>query len=156
MVLPPSICFVLVLFSTSLFPRRSFIPGVLGGRAMADDISREPEARGRCPPYPRQPLPASVSETRFLASPHLTVFLLSHEHVLEVLRGERVVETPPHNSPLAPWLCSGDPEDFDGPILMRRTWRLHLPTKVLRAGGVCEKKTILHGKKKKIFRVLRL
>jgi hypothetical protein len=90
----------------------------LGGQAMAGDSSRDPDAVGRCPPYPRQPLPVSVSETRFLASPHLTVFLLSHEHMSEVLRGERVVTAPPQHSPLAPWLCSGNPEDFDGPILM--------------------------------------
>ena len=98
----------------------------LGGRAMAGDSSRDPDAVGRCPPYPRQPLPDSVSETRFLASPHLTVFLLSHEHMSEVLRGERVVTTPPQHSPLAPWLCSGNPEDFDGPILMSWVFFRHM------------------------------
>ncbi len=44
-------------------------------------------------------------------------FLLSHEHVLVVLRGEQVVEIPPPQLPLAPLLCSGNPEDFDGPVL---------------------------------------
>jgi hypothetical protein len=80
---------------------------------------------------------------------HLTVFLLSHEHMSEVLRGERVVTTPPRHSPLAPWLCSGNPEDFDGPILMSWVFFRHmslrdehggftytLHAKVLRAGGV--------------------
>ncbi len=111
------------VLSLSCSPLLFFLAGrlsreFLGGRAMADDFSRDPDAVGRCPPYPRQPLPAAVSETRFLASSHLTVFLLSHEHMLEVLRGKRVVTTPPHHSPLAQWLCSGNPEDFDGPILI--------------------------------------
>jgi hypothetical protein len=93
---------------------------------MADDVSRDPDARGRCPPYPRQPLPSSVSETRFLASPHLTVFLLSHEHMREVLGRESLVTSPPNHSPLAPWLCSGDPEDFSGPLLMSWVFYRHM------------------------------
>ena len=126
LVLPPSICFVLVLSSTSLFPRRSFIPGVLGGRAMADDFSRDPDAAGRGLPYLRQPLPDSASETRFWTSPHLTALVLSHDHMLEVLRGERVVTTPPPQSPLAPWLRSGNPEDFEGPILISWVFFRHM------------------------------
>ncbi len=56
-----------------------------------------------------QPLPASVSETRFLASPHLTVFLHSHEHMLEVLRGERVVTIPPTAFSLSTMAVLGKP-----------------------------------------------
>jgi hypothetical protein len=58
---------------------------------MADDFNRDPDTVGRCPPYPRQPFPASVFESRFLTSPHLTAFVLSHEHMIEALRGERIV-----------------------------------------------------------------
>jgi hypothetical protein len=93
---------------------------------MAANFSRDPDAVGRCPPYPRQPLPASVFESRFLKSPHLTVFVLSHEHVVEVLRGERLLTTPPRHSPLAPWLCSGDPEDFEGSLLMSWVFFRHM------------------------------
>jgi hypothetical protein len=93
---------------------------------MADNFSRDPDSVGRFPPYPRQPLPASVSETRFLASPHLTALVLSHDHMLAVLRGERVVTTLRTHSPLAPWLRSGNPEDFEGPILISWVFFRHM------------------------------
>ncbi len=74
----------------------------------------------------RGSLPASVFEYRFLASPHLTVFVLSREHVIEVLRGERILTTPPRHSPLAPWLRSGNPEDFEGSLLMSWVFFRHM------------------------------
>jgi hypothetical protein len=93
---------------------------------MADDLNRDPDAVGRCPPYPRQRVPASIFESRFLTSPHLTAFVLSHEHMIEALRGERIVTTPPRQSPLAAWLCSGNPEDFEGPLLMSWVFFRHM------------------------------
>ena len=108
--------FVLVLFSTSLFPRRSFIPGVLGGRVMADDVRRDPDAVGRCPPYPRRPIGSSAPDTRFGKAPQLALLVLSPEHVGAILKGERIVNAPPSASPLAAWLTSGDPEDFQGTV----------------------------------------
>jgi hypothetical protein len=44
----------------------------------------------------------------------------------EVLRGERVVTVLPKGSPLARWLNAGDPEDFEGPILISRVFFCHM------------------------------
>jgi hypothetical protein len=93
---------------------------------MADDVNRDPDVISRCPPYSRQSRQSFVSETRFLSSPHLNILLLSHEHMDEVLRGERVVTAPPRGSPSAQWLTSGDREDFEGPILISWVFFRHM------------------------------
>ncbi len=119
LVLPPSICFVLVLFSTSLFPRRSFIPGVLGcSRVMAADFTRDPESVRRCPPCSMRASSPRDDEPRFLDSPHLTLLLVNEEHLRAILPGERIVNSPPPDSPLHAWLFTGDPEAYCGPLLI--------------------------------------
>ncbi len=111
------------LFSTSLFPRRSSIPGVLGGRAMADDLSRDPDAVGRCPPYA---IVSSPATPQFLSAPQLVLLVLSQEHMETFIQGEPVVTSPPASSPLAAWLTSGNAEDFEGPLIISFVFYRHM------------------------------
>ena len=93
---------------------------------MADDVRRDPDAVGRCPPYPRLPIGSSAPDTRFAKAPHLTLLVLSPEHVGAILKGERIVRAPPSASPLAAWLTSGDPEDFQGTLVISWVFYRHM------------------------------
>ena len=93
---------------------------------MADDVCLDPDAVGRCPPYPRQPIGTAASSSRFPDSPHLTLLLLSPEHVGTILTGERIVNAPPPLSPLTDWLTSGDPETFRGTLLISWVFYRHM------------------------------
>ena len=93
---------------------------------MANDVRRDPDAVGRCPPYPRQPIGSSASSSRFQDAPHIALLVLSPEHVGTILTGERIVTSPPPLSPLADWLHSGDPETFRGPLLMSWIFYRHM------------------------------
>jgi hypothetical protein len=119
LVLPPSICFVLVLFSTSLFPRWSFIPGVFGcSRVMAADSTCDLESVGRCTPYSTRASSPRDVEPRILDYPHLTLLLVNEEHLRAILPGEQLVNSPPRESPLHAWLSTGDPEAYCGPLII--------------------------------------
>ena len=93
---------------------------------MADDVRRDPDAVGRCPPYPRRPIGSSAPDTRFGKAPQLALFVISPEHVGAILKGERVVTAPPSASPLAAWLTSGDPEDFQGTLVISWVFYRHM------------------------------
>ena len=93
---------------------------------MANDVRRDPDAVGRCPPYPRQPIGSSASSSRFQDAPPIALLVLSPEHVGTILTGERIVTSPPPLSPLADWLHSGDPETFRGPLLMSWIFYRHM------------------------------
>jgi hypothetical protein len=85
---------------------------------MADDVGRDPDAVGRCPPYSWQSVGSSAVEPRFLTSPHLILFVPSEEHVRAILQGERIVTYSPQHSTLSAWLNSGDPEDYRGALII--------------------------------------
>jgi hypothetical protein len=57
---------------------------------MADDLSRDSDAVGRCPPY-GTPVTA---EPRFLTAPHLTLLLVNEEHLRALFPGERISSLP--------------------------------------------------------------
>ncbi len=83
---------------------------------MADSLSRDPDAVGRCPPYSRKEAGPADVEPRFLTSPHLTFLLVDVEHLRALLPGEWIVTSPPADSPLHDWLSTGDPEAYSGPL----------------------------------------
>jgi hypothetical protein len=89
---------------------------------MADDLSRDPDAVGRCPPY-GTPVTA---EPRFLTSPHLTLFLVNEEHLKALLPGEQIVTSPPVASPLHAWLATGDPEAYCGALVISWVFFRHM------------------------------
>ena len=93
---------------------------------MADDVRCDPDAVGRCPPYPRRPIGSSAPDSRFSKAPHLALLVLSPEHVGAILTGERIVNAPPPASPLAAWLTSGDPEDYQGTLLISWVFYRHM------------------------------
>jgi hypothetical protein len=95
----------------------------LGGRAMADGLSRDPDAVGRCPPYATV---TSSSTPRFRSAPQLDLLVLSQEHVETIIQEERLVASPPAASPLAAWLSSGSSEDFDGPLIISWVFYRHM------------------------------
>ncbi len=95
----------------------------LGGRAMADDLSRDPDAVGRCPPYATV---TSSSTPRFLSAPQLVLLVLSQEHVGTILQEERLMAYPPAASPLAAWLNSCNSEDFNGPLIIFWVFYRHM------------------------------
>ena len=81
---------------------------------MSAAFNRDPDAVGRCPPYSmRAPV-----EPRFVNSPHLTLLVVDNAHLRALLPGERIVTSPPINSPLHAWLATGDPEAYDGPLVI--------------------------------------
>jgi hypothetical protein len=86
----PSILFVLVLFSTSLFPRRPFTPGVFGWLSHGWRCQPRSWCGGAMPTI----LHTVAAEPRFLTSPHLTLFLINEEHLRVLLPGERLVSSP--------------------------------------------------------------
>jgi hypothetical protein len=117
-------CRCLCVLSSLLF----FLAGrlsreFLGGRAMADGLSRDPDAVGRCPPYATV---MSSSTPRFLSAPQLVLLVLSQEHVETILQEERLVASLPAASPLAAWLNSGNSEDFDGPLIISWVFYRHM------------------------------
>jgi hypothetical protein len=81
---------------------------------MAAAFNRDPDAVGRCPPYSR----GDPVESRFVNSPHLTLLLVNDEHLRALLPGERIVTSPPDNSPLHAWLSTGDPEAYCDPLVI--------------------------------------
>ncbi len=85
---------------------------------MATDSKRDPDAVGRCPPYSGRALSPRDVEPRFLDSPHLTLLLVNAEHLQAILPGERLVTSPPIDSPLHAWLTTGDPEAYCGPLVI--------------------------------------
>ncbi len=92
-------------------------------RAMADDLSRDPDAVGRCPPYA---IVSSPATPRFLSAPQLVLLVLSQEHMETFIQGEPVVTSPPASSPLAAWLTSGNAEDFEGPLIISWVFYRHM------------------------------
>ena len=90
---------------------------------MADGLSRDPDAVGRCPPYATI---TSSSTPRFLSAPQLVLLVLSQEHVETIIQEERLVTSPPASSSLAAWLISGNPEDFDGPLILSWVFYRHM------------------------------
>jgi len=85
---------------------------------MATDSKRDPDAVGRCPPYSGRALSPRDVVPRFLDSPHLTLLLVNEEHLQAILPGERLVTSPPTDSPLYAWLTTGDPETYRGPLVI--------------------------------------
>jgi hypothetical protein len=63
---------------------------------MADNLSRDPDAVGRCPPYATV---TSSSMSRFLSAPQLVLLVLSNEYVETIMQEERLVASPPSSSP---------------------------------------------------------
>jgi hypothetical protein len=117
-------CRCLCVLSSLLF----FLAGrlsreFLGGRAMADDLSHDPDAVGRCPPYATV---TSSSTPRFLSAPQFVLLVLSQGHVETILQEERLVASPPAASPLATWLNSGNSEDFNGPLIISWVFYRHM------------------------------
>jgi hypothetical protein len=90
---------------------------------MADNLSRDPDAGGRCPPYATV---TSSSTSRFLSAPQLVLLVLSQEHVETIMQEERLVTSPPSSSPLAAWLNFGNAEDFDGPLIISWVFYRHM------------------------------
>jgi hypothetical protein len=84
---------------------------------------RDPDAVGRCPPYATI---TSSSMPRFLSAPQLVLLVLSQEHVETIIQEKRLVTSPPASSPLAAWLISGNPEDFDGPLILSWVFYRHM------------------------------
>jgi hypothetical protein len=52
--------------------------------------------------------------------------VLSPEHVGAILKGKRIVNAPSSASPLAAWLTSGDPEDFQGTLVISWVFYRHM------------------------------
>ncbi len=85
---------------------------------MATGFNRDPDAVGWCPPYSGRVSSPRDVEPRFLDSPHLTLLLVNEEHLRAILTGERLVTSPPTDSPLHAWLSTGDPEAYCGPLVI--------------------------------------
>ncbi len=93
---------------------------------MATGFNRDPDAVGRCPPYSGRVSSPRDTEPRFLDSPHLTLLLVNEEHLRTILPGERLVTSPPTDSPLHAWLSTGDPEAYSGPLVISWVFFKHM------------------------------
>ena len=89
---------------------------------MADDVNRDPDARGRCPPY----FSPVITAPRFMNAPHLSLLLVNADHLGALLPGEERVTSPPVTSPLYDWLVTGDPEAYCGPLVISWVFFRHM------------------------------